>query len=146
MFRLADLPRHAPGADQVLRSGSIRCAGATFWRSWPHARAGIDLDRSTLADRVGQMARLMRPLIEAVGTHVMSAERVHADDTPVPVLNPGRGKTTIGRLWCYVRDDRPFAGTAATRVPNHTHTVTRPSEHDHASVRIPTNMHRLWVL
>ena len=74
-----------------------------------YARDGVDLDRSTLADWVGQTARLVRPLVEAVGAHVMAAERVHADDTTVPVLDPGRGKTKTGRLWCYVRDDRPFA-------------------------------------
>jgi transposase len=81
-----------------------------------YARGGIDLDRSTLADWVGQTARLMRPLIEAVGLHVMSAERVHADDTTVPVLDPGRGKTKTGRLWCYARDDQPFGGAAAPAV------------------------------
>jgi transposase len=81
-----------------------------------YARAGLDLDRSTLADWVGQTARLMRPLVEAVGAHVMSAERVHADDTPVPVLDPGRGKTKTGRLWCYARDDGPFAGKAPPAV------------------------------
>jgi transposase len=75
-----------------------------------YARDGIDLDRSTLADWVGQTARLMRPLVDAVGTHVMSAARVHADDTTVPVLDPGRGRTKTGRLWCYARDDRPFGG------------------------------------
>jgi transposase len=81
-----------------------------------YARAGIDLDRSTLADWVGQTARLMRPLVEAVGLHVMSAERVHADDTTVPVLDPGRGKTKTGRLWCYARDDQPFGGQAPPAV------------------------------
>jgi transposase len=75
-----------------------------------YARDGVELDRSTLADWVGQTARLVRPLVEAVGAHVMAAERVHADDTTVPVLDPGGGKTKTGRLWCYVRDDRPFAG------------------------------------
>ncbi len=74
------------------------------------ARNGIDLDRSTLADWVGQCARLLRPLVEAVGVHVMAAARVHADDTTVPVLSPGNGKTSTGRLWCYVRDDHPFGG------------------------------------
>jgi transposase len=81
-----------------------------------YARDGIDLDRSTLADWVGQTARLMRPLVEAVGTHVMSAARVHADDTTVPVLDPGRGRTKTGRLWCYARDDRPFGGQAPPAV------------------------------
>jgi transposase len=81
-----------------------------------YARAGVELDRSTLADWVGQTARLMRPLVEAVGLHVMSAERVHADDTTVPVLDPGRGKTKTGRLWCYARDDQPFGGQSPPAV------------------------------
>ncbi len=80
------------------------------------ARNGIDLDRSTLADWVGQCARLLRPLVEAVGVHVMAAARVHADDTTVPVLSPGNGKTSTGRLWCYVRDDHPFGGKAPKAV------------------------------
>jgi transposase len=81
-----------------------------------YARDGIDLDRSTLSDWVGQTAALVRPLVEAVAVHVMTAERVHADDTTVPVLDPGRGKTKTGRLWCYVRDDRPFGGPAPPAV------------------------------
>jgi len=80
------------------------------------ARNGIDLDRSTLADWVGQCARLLRPLVDAVGAHVMAAERVHADDTTVAVLSPGNGKTRTGRIWCYVRDDHPFAGKASKAV------------------------------
>ena len=81
-----------------------------------YARAGVELDRSTLADWVGQSARLVRPLVDALGAHVMAAERVHADDTTVPVLDPGRGTTKTGRLWCYVRDNRPFGGTAPPAV------------------------------
>jgi transposase len=81
-----------------------------------YARDGVDLDRSTLADWVGQGARLLEPLVTAVGAHVMEAGRVHADDTPVPVLSPGHGKTSTGRLWCYVRDDLPFAGEAPRAV------------------------------
>jgi len=81
-----------------------------------YARDGIDLDRSTLADWVGQSAALLRPLVDAVGVHVMSAERIHADDTTVPVLSPGNGKTSTGRIWCYVRDDHPFAGNAPKAV------------------------------
>jgi transposase len=81
-----------------------------------YARGGVELDRSTLADWVGQTARLMRPLVDVVGAHVMAADRLHADDTTVPVLEPGLGKTSTGRLWCYVRDDRPFAGQAPPAV------------------------------
>ena len=81
-----------------------------------YARDGIDLDRSTMADWVGQTSTLVSPLVDALGMHVMAAERVHADDTTVPVLDPGRGSTKTGRLWCYVRDDRPFGGDAAPAV------------------------------
>ncbi len=76
-----------------------------------YAREDIDLSRSTLADMVGQSARLLRPLVDVLGRHVMAGERVHADDTVVPVLEPGLGRTRTARLWVYVRDDRPFAGS-----------------------------------
>lgn len=72
------------------------------------ARTGVDLDRSTLADWVGQSSALMQPLLEALERHVTSGSKLHADDTPVPVLAPGTGKTKTGRLWTYVRDDRPW--------------------------------------
>jgi transposase len=96
-----------------------------------YAREGVELDRSTMADWVGQSARLMRPLVEAVGLHVMSAERVHADDTTVPVLDPGRGKTKTGRLWCYARDDGPFGGKAAPAVL-YCYSPDRKGEHPRA--------------
>ncbi|HUZ93444.1 MAG TPA: IS66 family transposase [Edaphobacter sp.] len=72
-----------------------------------YARAGVELDRATLADWVGSASALLEPLVEALRRHVMKAEKLHADDTPVPVLAPGLGKTKTGRLWTYVRDDRP---------------------------------------
>jgi len=71
-----------------------------------YAREGVELERSTLADWVGGCSRLLEPLVEALHHHVMSAGKLHADDTPVPVLAPGHGKTKLGRLWTYVRDDR----------------------------------------
>ena len=71
------------------------------------AREGVDLDRSTLAGWVGATSELLAPLVSALRDHVMAAQKVHADDTPVPVLAPGTGKTKTGRLWTYVRDDRP---------------------------------------
>ena len=74
------------------------------------AREGIELDTSTLADWVGACTANLSPLVALIRAHVMAAERLHGDDTTVPVL--ARGKTTIGRLWTYVRDDRPFAGPA----------------------------------
>jgi len=80
-------------------------------QSMTYAREGIDLDVSTLCDWVGACAATLMPLVEAIRAHVFAAERIHADDTPVKVL--AKGKCRTGRLWTYVRDDRPFAGTAA---------------------------------
>ncbi len=71
----------------------------------PIINSSIDLDRSTLAGWVAT-SELLAPLVEAVRDHVMSASKLHADDTPVAVLSPGRGRTKTGRLWVYVRDDR----------------------------------------
>lgn len=76
-----------------------------------YAREGIELERSTLADWLGGVAHLVQPLVDALGRYVLCANKLHADDTPVPVLQPGRGVTKTGRLWTYVRDDRP-AGSA----------------------------------
>lgn len=81
-----------------------------------YAREGVDLDRSTLAKWVGQTSRLLEPLLEALRRHVISANKLHGDDTPVPVLAPGNGKTKTGRLWTYVRDDRPAGDSAAPAV------------------------------
>lgn len=77
-----------------------------------YARDGVELDRSTLCDRVGQAAWLLQPIVEGIRRHVFAAEKIHGDDTRVPVLAPGNGKTKTGRLWVYVRDDRPFYGQA----------------------------------
>jgi hypothetical protein len=56
---------------------------------------------------VEQADQLLDPLVAALGRYTLAAAKIHADDTPVPVLQPGRGKTKTGRLWVYVRDDRP---------------------------------------
>src|SRR5438132_8834035 len=77
-------------------------------QSTTYAREGIDLDVSTLADWVGAAAATLMPLNDVIRTHVFAADRIHADDTTVPVL--AKDKTRTGRLWTYVRDDRPFAG------------------------------------
>ena len=76
------------------------------------AREGVDLDRSTLCDWVGQAAWLLDPIVSGIRKHVFAAEKIHGDDTTVPVLVPGLGRTKTGRLWVYVRDDRPFSGQA----------------------------------
>ena len=75
-----------------------------------YAREGVDLSLSTLADQVGACTAALAPLHDRIATHVLAAERLHGDDTPVPVL--AKGKTDTGRLWVYVRDDRPFGGGA----------------------------------
>lgn len=73
-----------------------------------YAREGVPISLSTLADQVGTCAALLRPLCDLIRDHVFAGERVHGDDTPVPVL--AKGKTATGRAWVYVRDDRPFGG------------------------------------
>jgi transposase len=75
-----------------------------------YAREGIEIDVSTMADWVGAAVATLMPLVEVVRAHVFAAERLHGDDTTVPVL--AKERTRIGRLWVYVRDDRPFAGPA----------------------------------
>ncbi|MDE2498568.1 MAG: IS66 family transposase [Alphaproteobacteria bacterium] len=75
-----------------------------------YAREGIDLERSTLGDWVGGLASLLAPLVEALRKDVMASDVLHGDDTPVPVLAPGTGKTKTGRLWTYVHDERSHAG------------------------------------
>jgi len=83
-------------------------------RSQRYAREGVELSLSTLADQVGACTMVLTPLYEALRVHVFAAARIHGDDTSVPVLAPG--KTRTGRLWTYVRDDRPFAGLAPPAV------------------------------
>ena len=78
-----------------------------YRQSQIYAREGLDLDRSTLADWVGGASELLGPLVASLGRYVLAAKKLHGDDTPVPVLCPGRGTTKQGRLWTYVRDDKP---------------------------------------
>ena len=75
-----------------------------------YAREGVPLSLSTLADQVGACCAVLAPLLGRIEAHVFAAERLHGDDTTVPVL--AKGKTDTGRCWVYVRDDRPFGGTA----------------------------------
>jgi transposase len=82
-----------------------------YRQSQIYRREGIDLDRSTLCDWVGGASALLEPLVRAIGGYVLSTDKIHGDDTPVPVLFPGRHTTKQGRLWTYVRDDRPAGST-----------------------------------
>jgi transposase len=77
-------------------------------QSEQYAREGIELSVSTMADHVGACAAVLTPLHELIKAHVFAAERLHGDDTTVPVL--AKVKTRTGRIWTYVRDDRPFGG------------------------------------
>jgi transposase len=81
-----------------------------------YEREGVELDRSTLADWIGGASRILGPLIDALRKYVLSASKLHGDDVPIPVLAPGNGKTKTGRLWTYVRDDRPAGSTEAPAV------------------------------
>ena len=76
-----------------------------------YRRSGVELPRAMLASWVAEAAALLQPLVGALERYVMQASKLHADDTPVPVLSPGKGRTQTGRLWAYVRDDRPSGST-----------------------------------
>jgi transposase len=81
-----------------------------------YARQGVEIERSTLAGWVGAASELLTPLVSALQKHVLAGSKLHADDTPIPVLAPGNGKTRTGRLWTYVRDDRPAGEDTAPAV------------------------------
>jgi transposase len=93
------------------------------------AREGVPLSVSTLADQVGAAAFALMPIYRLIEAHVLAAERLHGDDTTVPVM--ARGKTDTARLWVYVRDDRPFAGPAPPAALFH-YSRDRRGEHPRA--------------
>lgn len=93
-----------------------------------YARESVHLDRSTLAGWVEQCDALLDPLVAALGRYVLAAQKVHADDTPVKVLAPGNGKTKTGRLWTYVRDDRP-SGSHSPPAAWYRYSPDRKGEH-----------------
>lgn len=83
---------------------------------------------------MGESRRLLEPLTEALRRYVMAAHKLHADDTPVPVLAPGNGKTRTGRLWTYVRDDRP-AGSSDAAAVWFAYSADRKGEHPQQHLR-----------
>jgi len=93
-----------------------------------YAREGVELERSLLASWVGAAGTLLRPLVDALRRHVFAATKLHADDTPLPVLAPGNGKTRTARLWTYVRDDRA-SGDAAPPAVWFAYSPDRKGEH-----------------
>ena len=95
-----------------------------------YAHEGIDLPLSTLADQVGACVHALRPLHDLIAAHVLAAERLHGDDTTVPIL--AKGRTVTGRIWTYVRDDRPFGGPsppAALYYASPDRTAEQPEAH-----------------
>ena len=93
-----------------------------------YARQGVEISRSTLAGWVGGASDLLSPLVDAIQKHVLAGRKLHADDTPMPVLSTGSGKTRMGRLWTYVRDDRP-AGEETPPAVWFTYSEDRKGEH-----------------
>ena len=118
------------------RAGPVLLAEVLFGKYGAHlplnrqsdifAREGVDLDVSTMADWVGAAAATLMPLYEAIEKHAHAAERLHVDDTTVPVL--AKGKCRTGRLWTHVRDDRPFGGKVAPAAVFY-YSATREGEH-----------------
>ena len=99
-----------------------------------YGREGVTIDRSVMAGWMGHVAALLAPLAERIGRHVRAGPAIHADDTTVPVLDPGRGRTKTGRLWVAVRDERGFCSTAPPaafylyspdRTAQHAHTLLK---------------------
>lgn len=96
------------------------------------ARHGVELDRSTLANWVGGAVWWLEPLQVRLAEHVFASQTLFADDTPIPVLDPGRGRTKTGRLWVYARDDRPWCGPdppAAVYLYSSDRRAERPAAH-----------------
>jgi transposase len=105
-----------------------------YRQSQIYAREGVDLERSTLAGWVGAASELLAPLVEEIRKHILAAAKIHADDTPVAVLAPGNGKTKTGRLWTYVRDDRP-AGIKTAPAAWFAYSEDRKGEHPRAHLK-----------
>jgi transposase len=119
------LPRSYAGAGLLAHVLTSKYADhlPLYRQSEIYAREGVELSRSTLADWVGGASKLLDPLVQSLANYVKGATKLHADDTPVPVLQPGRGTTKTGRLWTYVRDDR-----SAPNAPNAPNVPTAPTE------------------
>lgn len=99
-----------------------------------YGRDDVSIDRSTMAGWVDQCESLLDPLVAAIGRYALAGAKVHADDTPVAVLDPGRGRTKTGRLWVYVRDDRP-AGSKDAPAAWYQYSADRKGEHPQAHLK-----------
>nr|WP_081071935.1 IS66 family transposase [Burkholderia cepacia] len=87
-----------------------------YRQSMIYAREGVELDQGTMACWMGSISALLSPLVDALRRYVLSGVKVHGDDPPLPVLAPGNGQSKTGRLWVYVRDDRPAGSTESPAV------------------------------
>lgn len=103
------------------------------------AAQGIDIDRSTLAGWAGQAAALLDPIVARIREEGLKATKIHADDTPVPMLDPGRGKTATARLWTYVVDDRA-AGSASPALVWYRFTPDRSGAHPQTELKSFTGL------
>lgn len=124
------IPRGMAGASLLAHIATSKfCDHLPLYRQAEiYARSGIDVDRGQLAEWLGHLAWLLRPLGELIAEHVMVGRVIHADDTPVPVLAPGAGRTKTGRQWVYLRDERPH-GSAAPPAVLYRYTPDRKGEH-----------------
>ncbi len=129
------IPRGMAGPNLLARITIAKfCDHLPLYRqSEIYARDGVDLDRSLLAEWLGYIAWLLKPLAELIGQHVMAGRVIHADDTPIDVLAPGAGKTKTGRQWVYLRDERLHAGTAPPAVL-YRYTPDRKGQHCRAEL------------
>ena len=106
----------APGLLAHVVSGKYCYHQPLYRQSQIYGYAGVPIDRSTLTHWVGAASSLVSPLVQAVRRYVLGGEQLHADDTPLPVLDPDRGRTKTGYLWTYVRDGRPWGSVLAPAV------------------------------
>lgn len=105
-----------------------------YRQSEVYGYAGVPIDRSTLSQWIAAASHLVSPLVQAVRCHVLGGEQLHADDTPLPVLDPGRGRTKTGYLWTYVRDERPW-GSAMAPAVWFEYSANRKGEHPQRHLR-----------
>jgi transposase len=124
------IDRGLPGAALLAHVITAKFADHTplYRQSQIFAREGVELDRSILARWVGEAAALLAPIAELLRRYVLDTKKLHGDDTPVPVLAPGTGKTKTGRFWTYVRDNRP-AGDRTAAAVWFTYSPDRKGEH-----------------
>ena len=124
------IDRGLPGPGLLAHVITAKFADHTplYRQSQIFAREGVELERSVLARWVGEAAALLEPVAEVLRRYVLNTEKLHGDDTPVPVLAPGTGKTKTGRFWTYVRDNRP-AGDRTAPAVWFTYSPDRKGEH-----------------